>query len=200
MTTTVTPTRRPGCYPRSSAAPSGCCVDVEHRIADPVTNATLDPETLGEVCIRGYSVMNGLYKKERHEAFDADGWYHTGDKGYIRDGYLFFEGRLSEMIKTSGSNVAPQEIEVLLEAFEEVGTAVVSAIPTPSGGDRRRGVGPEGRGHPGSGRHHRPPGQGGLLLQGAPSGARPGGSRHPPLPSGKVDRVSLRQRLTDAAP
>jgi acyl-CoA synthetase (AMP-forming)/AMP-acid ligase II len=108
---------------------------VEHRIADPETNATLDEGEVGEVCIRGYSVMNGLYKRERHETFDDDGWYHTGDKGFIRDGYLYFLGRLSELIKTSGSNVAPREVELLLESFPEVSLAVVVGLPDADRGE-----------------------------------------------------------------
>ena len=108
---------------------------VEHRVADPETNATLAEGEVGEICIRGYSVMSGLYKRERHETFDADGWYHTGDKGLIRDGYLYFHGRLSEMIKTSGSNVAPREVELLLESFPEVGLAVVVGLPDADRGE-----------------------------------------------------------------
>jgi acyl-CoA synthetase (AMP-forming)/AMP-acid ligase II len=108
---------------------------VEHRIADPETNATLGEGEVGEVCIRGYSLMNGLYKRERHETFDEDGWYHTGDKGLIRDGYLYFHGRLSEMIKTAGSNVAPREAELLLESLPEVGLAVVVGLPDADRGE-----------------------------------------------------------------
>ena len=108
---------------------------VEHRIADPETNATLDEGEVGEICIRGYSLMNGLYKWERHETFDEAGWYHTGDKGLIRDGYLYFHGRLSELIKTSGSNVAPREVELLLESFPEVGLAVVVGVPDADRGE-----------------------------------------------------------------
>jgi len=107
---------------------------VEHRIADPLSNAALPAGQEGEVCIRGYSLMAGLYKKERHETFDDDGWYHTGDRAVIRDGYLYFKGRLSEMIKTSGSNVAPREVELALESFEEVGLAVVIGLPDPGRG------------------------------------------------------------------
>jgi acyl-CoA synthetase (AMP-forming)/AMP-acid ligase II len=108
---------------------------VEHRVADPETNATLVDGDVGEICIRGYSLMNGLYKRERHETFDDDGWYHTGDKGFIRDGYLYFLGRLSEMIKTSGSNVAPREVELLLESFPEVDLAVVVGLPDAERGE-----------------------------------------------------------------
>jgi acyl-CoA synthetase (AMP-forming)/AMP-acid ligase II len=108
---------------------------VEHRIAEPQTNATLPFDQEGEVCIRGYSLMAGLYKTERHDTFDDDGWYHTGDRAVIRDGYLYFKGRLSEMIKTSGSNVAPREVEMALESFEEVGLAVVMGLPDPVRGE-----------------------------------------------------------------
>ena len=61
--------------------------------------------------------MDGLYKKERSETFDEDGWYRTGDKGFFRDSYLFFTGRSTEMIKTGGANVAPREVELALESL-----------------------------------------------------------------------------------
>jgi len=172
---------------------------VQHRIADPVTNATLPRDQLGEICIRGYSVMAGLYKKERHEAFDEDGWYHTGDKGFIRDGYLFFEGRLSEMIKTSGSNVAPREVEMALEAFPEVATAVVLGLPDVERGEVVAAV-----------LAPRP----GMELDPADLLERLGKEVSsykvptrvlvidegdlPALPSGKVDKVTLRRRLAES--
>jgi acyl-CoA synthetase (AMP-forming)/AMP-acid ligase II len=102
---------------------------VEHRIADFDTNATQPDGQEGEVCIRGYSVMVGMYKREREEVFDAEGWYHTGDRGYFRDGYLFFTGRATEMIKTAGNNVSPREVEVALEAFPEIRLALVFGLP-----------------------------------------------------------------------
>jgi acyl-CoA synthetase (AMP-forming)/AMP-acid ligase II len=141
MTETMGPHSAPGpeadrILPEEMRGSFGLLVPcVEHRIADPETNATLDEGDVGEICIRGYSLMNGLYKRERHETFDDDGWYHTGDKGFIRDGYLYFLGRLSEMIKTSGSNVAPREVELLLESFPEVGLAVVVGLPDADRGE-----------------------------------------------------------------
>jgi acyl-CoA synthetase (AMP-forming)/AMP-acid ligase II len=141
MTETMGPHSAPGpeaerILPEEMRGSFGLLVPcVEHRIADPETNATLDDGQVGEICIRGYSLMNGLYKWERHETFDDDGWYHTGDKGFIRGGYLYFLGRLSEMIKTSGSNVAPREVELLLESFPEVGLAVVVGLPDAERGE-----------------------------------------------------------------
>jgi acyl-CoA synthetase (AMP-forming)/AMP-acid ligase II len=141
MTETMGPHSAPGpererILPEEMRGSFGLLVPcVEHRVADPETNATLDEGHVGEICIRGYSLMNGLYKRERHETFDDDGWYHTGDKGFIRDGYLYFLGRLSEMIKTSGSNVAPREVELLLESLPEVGLAVVTGLPDAERGE-----------------------------------------------------------------
>ena len=66
----------------------------------------------GELCIRGPFVMQRYYKRSREECFDADGWFRTGDLVRVdRDGFVYFVGRLSAMIKTAGANVAPAEVE-----------------------------------------------------------------------------------------
>jgi acyl-CoA synthetase (AMP-forming)/AMP-acid ligase II len=105
---------------------------VEHKIVDPATGATLPPGEFGEICVRGYSLMLGLYKQEREDVFDRDGYYHTGDAGYFdADGVLFFKARLGEMIKTAGANVAPREVEVVIETFPEVVSAFVVGLPDP---------------------------------------------------------------------
>ena len=109
---------------------------VSHKIIDPETGRTLGPGEFGEICARGYSVMQGLYKVEREDAFDADGFYHTGDAGFFdAEGHLFFEGRLGEMIKTGGANVAPREIELVLATMPEVLAAHAVGIPHPSRGE-----------------------------------------------------------------
>jgi acyl-CoA synthetase (AMP-forming)/AMP-acid ligase II len=102
---------------------------VEHRIVDPDTGQDLPAGGEGEVLVRGYSLMLGLHKRERSDVFDADGWYHTGDRGYFRDGWFFFTGRHTDLIKTGGSNVAPAEIETLLIAADEVKLAYVVGVP-----------------------------------------------------------------------
>jgi len=102
---------------------------VEHRIVDPETGATLPPGELGEICVRGYSLMQGLYKLEREQVFESDGFYRTGDAGWFdADGVLFFKGRLGEMIKTGGANVTPSEVEIVLRGFDEVRDAYVVGI------------------------------------------------------------------------
>ena len=101
---------------------------VQHRVIDPDTGAVLGEGEHGELLVRGYNLMAGIYKRERHEVFDDDGWYHTNDGGEFRDGYFMFTGRLGEMIKTSGANVSPREVEVALEALPGVALAQVVGI------------------------------------------------------------------------
>jgi len=99
------------------------------KIVDPETSERMAPDALGEICVRGYSLMQGLYKVDREDTFDADGFYHTADMGRIgTHGHLFFTGRSGEMIKTAGANVAPREVEVALEALPEVQHAHVLGI------------------------------------------------------------------------
>ena len=103
----------------------------EHRIVDAETGEDLPAEVEGEVLVRGYNLMLGLYKQERSAVFDADGWYHTGDRGYFRDGWFFFTGRQGDLIKTAGSNVAPIEVEAALLSCRGVKLAFVTAVPHP---------------------------------------------------------------------
>ena len=102
---------------------------VQHKIIDPETDEVLPPGVEGEICIRGYSVMVGYAKREREDVFDIDGWFHTGDRGYFRDGYLFFTGRANDMIKTAGSNVSPREVEEVLAELPEVKLGLVLGLP-----------------------------------------------------------------------
>jgi acyl-CoA synthetase (AMP-forming)/AMP-acid ligase II len=105
---------------------------VEHKVVDPQTGRTLGPGEFGEICVRGYSRAQGLYKREREETFDVDGYYHTGDGGWFdASGHLFFKGRIGEMIKTAGANVSPREVEIALEALPEVKLAAVIGVPDP---------------------------------------------------------------------
>lgn len=74
----------------------------------------VDPDSagVGELCIRGPYVMQRYYKRSREECFDADGWFHTGDLVRVdADGFFYFVGRLSAMIKTAGANVSAAEVE-----------------------------------------------------------------------------------------
>ncbi|MGH3970089.1 MAG: class I adenylate-forming enzyme family protein, partial [Mycobacterium sp.] len=89
----------------------------------------------GELCIRGPYVMQGYYKRSREECFDADGWFHTGDVVRVdADGFVYFVGRRSAMIKSSGANVSPPEVEKAIAEATDGMSAYVIGIP-----DSRRG-------------------------------------------------------------
>ena len=67
--------------------------------------------------LRGEGITHGYYKKEAatKAAFTEDGWFHTGDAGYIKDGHLFLTERIKDLFKTSnGKYIAPQAIEAKL--------------------------------------------------------------------------------------
>jgi acyl-CoA synthetase (AMP-forming)/AMP-acid ligase II len=107
---------------------------VEVKIVD-ANGISLSEDQEGEICVRGYSLMAGIYKRERHEVFDDDSWFHTGDRGLLRNGYLFFSSRVTEMIKTAGANVAPREVEIVLQAIPAVGLALVFGEPDATRGE-----------------------------------------------------------------
>ena len=83
----------------------------------------------GEVVIRGPGVMSGYANNPAAtaEAFTA-GWFRTGDRGLLRDGYLFLHGRLKEMIIRGGENIAPAEIEEVLLSHPAVRDAACFGI------------------------------------------------------------------------
>ncbi|MEN8184875.1 MAG: class I adenylate-forming enzyme family protein [Myxococcota bacterium] len=110
---------------------------VEHCVVDPDTAQPLPPGSTGEICVRGESLMQGLYKVERPDTFTPDGFYRTGDSGFFdADGVLYFKGRLGEMIKTGGANVTPSEVEQVLVSYPGVKEAYVVGLPDPERGQQ----------------------------------------------------------------
>ena len=82
--------------------------------------------------VRGYSVLEGYYKdpEKTAKALDTDGWYHTGDIGSLDEaGTMMFHGRLKDMLKVGGENVAAAEIEGCLQRHPAVKLAQVVGIP-----------------------------------------------------------------------
>lgn len=98
-----------------------------HRIVDPETGDAVHPGQIGEIWVRGYSLMQRLYKREREDTFTPDGFYRTGDCGSMdADGWVTFTGRLGDLIKTSsGTNVTPSEVESALRSCDGVLEAYV---------------------------------------------------------------------------
>ena len=90
---------------------------------------------MGVMEIRSDVLMLGLVKRERFDVFTPDGWYSTGDLCSFRDGHLYFHGRVDDMIKSSGANVSPREVEAVLLNMTGIAAAHVSGVP-----DRQRGT------------------------------------------------------------
>jgi acyl-CoA synthetase (AMP-forming)/AMP-acid ligase II len=73
------------------------------------------PGEAGVLWFRGPFLMEGYDGRERHDTFDPDGWYCTGDLVTVDgDGFFYFRGRSSDMIKTAGANVSPREVEAAI--------------------------------------------------------------------------------------
>jgi len=109
---------------------------VELRIVDPASGAPIAAGEPGEIAVRGETLMRGYYKLEPELAFDADGWFHTQDGGFLDpDGHLHWTGRLSNLIKTGGANVSPIEIEGALRAYPGLLAALAVGVPHPSLGE-----------------------------------------------------------------
>lgn len=115
----------------------GNITSVGYRVVDPETGAGVPDGDEGELWVRGYGLMDGYYKQERADVFDADGWFHTGDRVFLHDGRAWFVGRTTEMVKSRGANVAPREVELFLEEeFDEVLYAFVLGLPHPELGEQ----------------------------------------------------------------
>jgi fatty-acyl-CoA synthase len=104
----------------------------EFKIVDPGSGATQPSGMAGEICVHGYHVMQGYYRKPEETAkiLDADGWLHTGDMGLLQaDGCLRFLGRYKDMLKVGGENVDPMEVEGLLLQDPRVRQVAVVGAP-----------------------------------------------------------------------
>ena len=122
--------------PLRSGAHGRAMDGLDVRIVDPDSGAPLPAETEGEIVVRGSSVMLHYYKTRLADCFDRDGFFHTGDLGRLdATGHLHFVGRIKDVIKTAGVNVAAAEVEAVLVAHPKVGAAYVTAVPHPSRGE-----------------------------------------------------------------
>ncbi len=89
-----------------------------------------DPETgIGEICVKGDMVMLGYYNnpEETAKVIDKDGWFHTGDLGYVnKKGHYYISGRSKNVIVTNnGKNIYPEELEYHLSTDIRVGESIV---------------------------------------------------------------------------
>ncbi len=121
--------------PEQRATSQGMAVPgIEVRIVDPESGEAMPHDKVGEILVRGYSVMSGYYRspEKTAEVLDADGWLHTGDLyAQSPDGRLTFNGRAKDMLKVGGENVAAVEVEAYLCRHGAVKIAEVVGRPDP---------------------------------------------------------------------
>jgi len=105
---------------------------VEIKIVDPNTAECVERGRPGELCTRGYSVMQGYWNaaEQTADAIDRAGWMHTGDLATMdADGYVNIVGRSKDMIIRGGENVYPREIEEFLYTHPDVRDVQVVGVP-----------------------------------------------------------------------
>lgn len=111
--------------------------DVDVKDKDTMISVPHDGETVGEIVLRGSSIMKGYLKdqKANSEAF-RNGWFLTGDVGVIHpDGYLEIKDRSKDVIISGGENISSVEVESVLYGYPRVLEAAVVAMPHPKWGE-----------------------------------------------------------------
>ena len=111
---------------------------VQWIVIDENTGLEAERGKVGEICVKGDIVMKGYYKlpDETAKAIDKDGWFHTGDVGYIReDGCMTLTSRIKDIIIRGGENIYPAEIENIAIDHEAVEDVYVVGVPDHNKGE-----------------------------------------------------------------
>ncbi len=118
---------------RAAGKPWG---DVRLRIVDAESQQDLPDGQVGEVWVQSAQVMKG-YWRDPGATRDAivDGWFRTGDAGYLRDGYLYIHDRVKDMIVSGGENIYPAEIENALMKHDAIADVAVIGVPSEQWGE-----------------------------------------------------------------
>lgn len=127
------------CHWSSVGRPYMC---TEVRIADPDTDEELPIGEVGEIQVRGPTVMRGYFRnpEETSKALRG-GWLHTGDLGhYDERGYLYVVNRIKDMIKSGGMNIYARDVEEVLSAHPKVHEAAVIGVPHERWGETVRAI------------------------------------------------------------
>jgi long-chain acyl-CoA synthetase len=111
--------------------------ETEIRILNLETGEEQTTGTQGEIIVKGPGVFKGYLNRPDATAETLkDGWVHTGDIGYLdEEGYLYFLGRIKEMIKSSGYSIFPEDVEVLLNKHPAIRQSAVIGVPNPLKGE-----------------------------------------------------------------
>jgi long-chain acyl-CoA synthetase len=109
----------------------------EIRILDIETGEPLPSGQSGEIVVRNLAIFKGYWRRPEATAETLrNGWVHTGDIGHLdEEGYLYFTGRIKEMIKCSGYSVFPEDVEALMLGHPAVAQSAAVGVPDPQRGE-----------------------------------------------------------------
>jgi acyl-CoA synthetase (AMP-forming)/AMP-acid ligase II len=116
--------------------------DVEVQIRDE-EGQPLPTGEMGELVVRGPRIMKGYWRDEEKTkgAFTSDGWYRTGDLGYMdEERYIYLAGRADDLIVRGGENISPEEVENVLYTHPAIEEAAVIGVPDLEWGQEPRAV------------------------------------------------------------
>jgi acyl-CoA synthetase (AMP-forming)/AMP-acid ligase II len=100
------------------------------KIVEPLSGAVVRRGEKGEFCVKGPTLMMGYLGKTAEECFDDQGFFCTGDGGYVdEEGRFHWQGRLTDMIKTGGANVSPLEVDDVVARFHGVKRTQTVGVP-----------------------------------------------------------------------
>ena len=116
---------------------------VEIRIVGDDGESALPPGEVGEIWIRSPQVMTGYWRmpEETAKAVTPDGWFKSGDAGYLDDdGYLYIHDRVKDMIVSGGENVYPAEVENVLMRHAAIADVAVIGVPHEKWGETAKAI------------------------------------------------------------
>jgi acyl-CoA synthetase (AMP-forming)/AMP-acid ligase II len=116
--------------------------DVEIQVRDK-RGKELPTGKIGEIVVRGPRIMKGYWHndEETKKAFTGDGWYRTGDLGYLdEEGYIYLTGRADDVIVRGGENIGPDEVESVLYSHPKIEEAAVIGVKDVEWGQQVRAI------------------------------------------------------------
>ncbi len=133
---------RDASHPERLASAGRPISGVELRVVDPASDKDVPVGEPGEFWIRSAQTMIGYWNRPEDTATAfVDGWYRTGDAGFVdADGYVFISDRVKDMIVSGGENIYPAEVERVVEDYPGVAEACVIGIPDPVYGEAVKAV------------------------------------------------------------
>jgi long-chain acyl-CoA synthetase len=111
------------------------------RVVNPESQQDMPEGDVGEIWVKGPQNMKGYWQNAEATASSfVDGWFRTGDAGYLKGGYLYIHDRVKDMIISGGENIYPAEIENVLMQHPQIADAAVIGVPSDRWGETVKAI------------------------------------------------------------